>query len=263
MVRSGIVLGAFAGLLACPAFAADVLVDGRPPPSGSPVYGAEPMIAADVGLGLGYFWWDDDNSRYDYETGEVWGAGRINFQIGGGGLNQELEVSGLAGFVDDSYYSYGAFSHSYWKSPAAAAGLLLGASNIAGYGALTAGAEAAVFMPSATLVGLLAHTWGDDGLPDFWTASGEGRWYWNPNTKLTGTVTYNDLNDAWMLSAGAEHRIAGTMAGIFADATYYTNDTGNGWELFAGGRLFFDKPGQTLQGHDHDVPFAAARAITF
>jgi hypothetical protein len=264
MNRIRIAVGLIGGLIAAPAVAADVLVyEAAPPPSGSPVYAAQSMIAADVALALGYFWWNDDIDRYDYDTGEVWGGARINFPIGGGALNEELEVSGLAGFESDSYYSYGAFSHTYWKSPTAAAGLLLGASSIAGDAALTVGAEGAVFMPSATLLGLLAYTWGDDGLPDFWTASGEGRWYWNANTKLTGTVTYADLNNAWMLSVGGEHRIAGTMAGLFADATYYTNDTGNGWELFAGGRLFFDKPGQTLQGHDHEVPFAAARAITF
>jgi len=264
MGRTGIALGVCVGLMASPVLAADALVyEAAPPPSGSPVYAAEPMIAADVALALGWFWWDDDIDRYDYDTGEVWGSGRINFPIGGGGLNEELEVSGLAGFEADSYYSYGAFSHTYWKNPAAAAGLLLGASSIAGNGALTVGAEGAVFMPSATLVGLLAYTWGDDDLSDFWTASGEARWYWNPNTRLTGTVTYNDFNDAWMLSAGGEHRIAGTMASLFADANYYTNETGHGWELFAGGRLFFDKPGQTLQGHDHEVPFAAARAISF
>ncbi len=45
------------------------------------------------------------------------------FPFGGGALNEELEVSGLAGFEEDSYYSYGAFSHTYWKNPAAAAGL--------------------------------------------------------------------------------------------------------------------------------------------
>ena len=221
------------------------------------------MIAADVALALGYFWWDDDIDRYDYDTGEVWGAARINFPIGGGAFNEELEVSGPRRLRGRQLLQLRRVQPHVLEEPRRRAGLLLGASSIAGNGAWTVGAEGAVFMPSATLVGLLAYTWGDDDLPDFWTASGEGRWYWNPNTKLTGTVTYNDFNSAWMLSAGGEHRIAGTMASLFADATYYTNDTGNGWELFAGGRLFFDKPGQTLQGHDHEVPFAAARAITF
>lgn len=242
MRRTRIVLGACVGLVAAPAFAADVLVyEATPPPSGNPVYAAQSMIAADVGLALGYFWWNDNVDRYDSETGEIWGSGRINIAVGQA-FNQEFEVSGLTGFESDSYYSYGAFSHTYWKSPTAAAGLLLGGSSIAGNGALTVGGEGAVFLPSATLVGLLAYTWGDDQLSDFWTASAEGRWYWNANTKLTGTVTYNDYNSAWMLSAGGEHRIAGTMASIFADANYFTNDTGNGWELFAGGRLFFDIP---------------------
>lgn len=263
MGRTRIVLGVCAGLVASPALAADVLVyEAGPPASGSPVYAAQPLIAADVGLAIGYFWWNDDIDRYDYETGEIWGTGRINIPFGAA-FNQEFEVSGLTGFKSDSYYSYGAFSHTYWKNPTAAAGVLLGASSIGGNAALTVGGEGAVFMPSGTLVGLLAYTWGDNGLPDFWTASGEARWYWNANTKLAGSVTYKDLSDAWTLTAGGEHRIAGTMASIFADATYYTDRYGEGWELFAGGRLFFDKPGQTLRGHDYDVPFAAARPITF
>ncbi len=76
MSRTRIALGVCAGLVAGPAFAADVLVyEAAPPPSGSPVYAAQPMIAADVSLALGYFWWDDEIDRYDYDTGEVWGAG--------------------------------------------------------------------------------------------------------------------------------------------------------------------------------------------
>ena len=263
MNRTRIALGLSVMLIASPALAADVLVfEAAPPPSGSPVYAAQPLIAADVGLALGYFWWHDDVDDVDSDTGEGWATGRINIPFGAT-WNEEVEVSGLTGFESDSYYTYGAFSHTYFKNPGSAAGLLLGASSVDGDTALTVGAEGAVFLPTTSFVGLLAYSWGEGGLPDFWSASGEARWYWNPNTKFTGTVSFNEDNSAWMLSAGGEHRFAGTPASIFADATYYTNDVGNGWELFAGGRLFLDRPGQTLQGHDYEIPFAAARAITF
>jgi len=263
MKRTTVVLGLCAGFVAGPALAADVLVyEAAPPPSGSPVYAQQSMVTGDALAAIGYFWWDDDLNRYDNDTGEVWGAARVNIPFAGA-FNETVEISGLAGFESDSYYTYGAFSHTFFKNEASAAGLLLGASSLDGNGALTAGAEGAVFLPAATLVGLLAYSWGQDALPDFWTASAEARWYWNPNTKLTGVVTYTDLNSAWALTGGLEHRLPGTIASIFADGTYYTNDQGNGWELFAGGRLFLDKPGQTLQGHDNEMPFAAARAITF
>jgi len=53
------------------------------------------------------------------------------------------------------------------------------------------------------------------------------------------------------------------MVSLFGEGNYYTNDQGTGWEGFAGVRIFFDRPGQSLQSHDHDIPFASARAITF
>ena len=251
-----------AGIGAGPALAADILVyEAAPPPSGSPVYAKQSMVSGDALAAIGYFWWDDDTNRYDSDTGEAWGAARLNIPVVGT-LNQEFEVSGLAGFESDSYYTYSAFSHTYFKTERSAVGLLLGGSSFDGDGGFTLGGEGAVFLPSATFLGLLAYTWAD-GFPDFWTAATEARWYWNADTRLSGAVAYNDLNSAWALTAGLEHRLANTPISLFGDGTYSTNDNGHGWEVFAGGRLLFGKPGQTLQGHDHDVPFAASRAITF
>jgi hypothetical protein len=88
-------------------------------------------------------------------TGEGWGTAQVNIPFGAF-FNQEFEVSGLAGFESDSYYTYGVFSHSYWKGGGAAAGVLLGASSLDGDGALTAGVEGAVFGVATTFVGLLA-----------------------------------------------------------------------------------------------------------
>ncbi len=257
MRNFSLVVGACAYLVAGSAIAADVtLYPVAPPPSDSPVYAPHSMIAGDASLALGYFTFEG------FDTGEVWGTARVNIPFAGA-FNQEFEVSGLAGFEDDSYYTYGIYGHTYAKGHNGAVGLLLGASNLAGGEALTLGAEGAVFLPSATLLGLVAYSWGSNGQPDFWSASGEARWYWTPNTKLTGSVAFNEFNSAWKWTAAAEHRFSGTMVSLFGDGTYYNNDAGDGWEFFAGGRVFFDRPGQTLQGHDYDVPFAAARATTY
>lgn len=228
-----------------------------PPPAGSPVYAPQTMVTGDVSLALGYFEFDGSS-----DTGEAWGTGRVNIPLGLG-LHQEFELSGLAGFEKDSYYTYGIYSHTYLKNPQSAGGLLLGLSDMDGSTVGTVGLEGAVFLPTTSFVGLVAYNWADNGVPDFWSAAGEARWYWNPNTKMTGSVAYNEFNEAWKLTAGTEHRFDGTMLSLFGEGTYYTNDLGDGWEVFGGARFFFDQPGQTLQGHDYEVPFSAARAITF
>ncbi len=115
-----IVIGACAVLAGGPAAAADLAVyPAAPPLAGSPIYSGHSMVTGDVSLALGYF------SFGSADTGEAWGTGRVNIPFGGG-LNEQVELSGLGGFEKNSYYTYGVYSHSYWKSPQAAAGLLLG-----------------------------------------------------------------------------------------------------------------------------------------
>jgi hypothetical protein len=255
-MRLRIIFGACVVLAGGPAAGADLaLYPAAPPRAGSPIYAGQSIVTGDASLALGYF------SFEGADTGEIWGTARANIPFGPG-LNEEVELSGLTGFEKNSYYTYGIYSHSYWKSARSAAGLLLGGSNLAGSAVGTVGVEGAVFLPSTTFVGLVAYNWAN-GVPDFWSASGEARWYWNPNTKLMGSVNYNEFNAAWKLTGGAEHRWDGTMVSLFGEGTYYTNSQGTGWEVFAGGRVSLDRPGQTLQGHDFEVPFAAARAITF
>jgi hypothetical protein len=249
-------LGACAILAAGPAAAADLDVYASPAATPGPAYSSPGMVAGDAGLALGYFSFDGASN------GEIWGAGRVNIPVHVG-WSEEIELSGLTGFETDTYYTYGIYSHTYWKDEHSAVGLLLAGSNLAGGTAGTVGVEGAIFLPTTTWVGLLGYSWGGNGQPNFLSAGGEGRWYWEPNSKLTGTVSYNQFNAAWKLTAGAEHRFAGTVVSLFGEGTYYTQNLGTGWEVFAGGRIFFDQTGQTLQGHDHEVPFAAARAITF
>jgi hypothetical protein len=63
--------------------AADELVyEASPPPSGSVVYAAEPMITADASLAMGYFWWEDRESDDESSTGEGWGTARVNIPFG-------------------------------------------------------------------------------------------------------------------------------------------------------------------------------------
>jgi len=248
---------ALGGLLSAPALAADVLVyNAAVPASGSPVYSRQSMVTGDVALAIGYF---DFGKHGDGAFGVA--NGRVNIPFAGA-WNEELEVAGLADFVEDGYTAIGAFSHTYYKTPAAAAGILLGASSLDGDGALTAGVEAAVFMPSATVLGHVSYTWGDGSVEDFWTLNGEARWYWNPNTKLSGSVSWTDWDNAWMLTAAAEHLINATPISIFASASYFTSDSGDGWEVLGGARYAFG-PIQSLQGHDWDVPFAAGRIISY
>jgi hypothetical protein len=251
MVSVRHLLGVAAGLVATPVAAADMAVFQ------DSTYWSPQAVAGDAGVAVGYFSFDGDG------TGEVWGAARLNIPVSAG-WNEEIELSGLTGFETDSYYTYGLYSYTYWKDERFAAGLLSAGSNLSGASVWTLGAEGAVFLPSASLIGLVAYNWADNnGVPDFWSAGGEARWYLTPNTKLTGSVSFNEFNTAWKLTAGAEQRFTGTMVSLFGEGNYYTNSQGTGWEGFAGVRAFFDRPGQSLQRHDHDVPFASARAITF
>lgn len=222
----------------------------------NPAYWSHGSVTGDVGVALGYF------SFGGFDTGEIWGAGRVNVPFATN-WNEEIELSGLTGFATDSYYTYGVYSHTYWKDEQSAIGLLLAGSNLAGGTAATVGIEGAIFLPTTSLVGLLGYSWGGNGQPNFWSAGVEGRWYCDPNIKLTGSVSFNQFNAAWKLTAGAEHRFTGSILSLFGEGTYYTQNLGTGWEVFAGLRLFLDQPGQTLQGHDLDVPFAAARTITY
>ena len=258
MGRNVFLAAAFAGLAATPAWGgADLLTyPAAPPASGSPVYAPTSMVTGDIGLAIAYVSFDS------YDSGEFVGDARVNIPLWAG-WNEEIEVGGLAEFIDNGYTAIGAFSHTYYKNQQFAAGFVLGGSSLDDDGVFTAGVEAAAFLPTTTFLGVLAYNWGSGGTPDFWLATGEARWYWNPNTKLAGSVTYTDWNNAWMLTAGAEHRFDGTQFSLFGSGTYYTNDNDDGYELLAGGRWFFDQPGQTLQGHDHEIPFAVARDVSY
>ena len=262
MHRTAFIAATVAGLAASPALAADIDYPAAPPPASSPFYAPASMVTGDVGLGIAYYNEDNDGAAHDYDTGEVVGSGRVNIPFGPA-WNETLEVAGLAEFRDDGYTAIGVFGHTFYKTQQFAAGFVLGGSKVADDGIFTAGLEGAVFAPTTTWTGLVAYNWGSGGTPDYWLASGEVRLYLNPNTKLNGIVTYADVDSSWMLTAGMEHRFDGTQFSLFGTASYFPFDGGNAYELLAGGRWFFDQPGQTLQGHDNAIPFSMNRAVSF
>ena len=253
ILRTGFAAAAFS-VAVIPAFAADFSYPAAAPPSGSPLYAATSLITGDVALGVGAF----DNG--DDTLFEVVGSGRVNFPLWGG-WNEELELAGLA---EEDYSAVGLFSHTYWKDPTWAAGFVIGASGLDGDGVVTAGIEGAGFGPAHRVVGALTYNWADH-IDDFWTASAQGDWYLNPNSKVGGKVAYfTGGGDGWMLTALAEHRFTGTMFGVFGSGSWFTFDNGpDSWELLAGGRIYFDGPGGTLQQYDWSTPFATARDISF
>jgi hypothetical protein len=264
MVRLGLGLAA-AVVVAAPAFAADLpaAYPAAPPPSGSPVYSGQSLMTADVSLALG---WAGHDSTLDDDSFSGFAGGRVNIPFGGG-WNEELEVNG--GWLWDGNGSVaGVFSHTYYKNQAWAAGLLLGYGwldpfDSGGTGIATVGVEGIVFMPNASVLGKVAWNGGGSGdIDDFVNVGVEGRYYFEPNTKLTGAIDYYSTDpNAWQFTAAIEHRWSGTPFSGFLSGTYVTADSNNAWGFLIGARFAFDQPGSTLQSHDYEIPFASSPAF--
>lgn len=249
---TGVFLAVAAAISAAPAYADYYGAPG----SGSPLYASQSIIGGDVALALG--WYDPDKGK---KVGEGLANVRINFPVNEL-WNAQVELSGLATFKKDGWDGFAAFGHAYYKDPQFAAGAFVGGESVTGGSGVTVGAETALFMPTTTVVGNVSHTWAD-GFADFWTATGELRWYWNANTKLTGLIGYwNGDGDGWAFGAGVEHLIAGTNLSLFGNAYYYTNG-GDAWEVIGGARYAFGRDGGTLQQHDWDRPFSAAAVLAY
>jgi hypothetical protein len=244
MMRAGLGLAALV-VLSAPAFAAGTLsYPGSAPASGSPMYGSGSIITADVSLAIG---WDDDNTA-------GLAGGRINIPFGNG-FNEMLEAAGLWTFDGDNSEA-GVFSHTYYKNPGWAGGFVLGVSGLNSDAVYTAGAEAAAFLPNATVIGQVAYNWADD-IADFWNFAGEFRFYFTPNDKLAGIAAYRsgDAFDDGLLTALYEHRFAGTSLSGFAAVSYLTGP--ESWRGLVGARVIFDQAGSTLQSTEYERPFSA------
>ena len=258
MLLKTLLLGGLASFVAVPAMAADLSYPAAPPPAASPIYSPASLVTGDIALSFGWFDPDEGDS-----SAEFVGNGRVNFPFWNG-WNETLELGGLAEFSGAKYDAVGGYSHTFYRTAPGALGIVLGGASLDGDASFTAGIEGALFLPAVTLEGQTSYTWADN-IDDFWTISGEARWYFEPNSKLSGTATFFTSSDdnGWMLTAAAEHRFAGTMFGLFANASWFTFDNGgDAWEALGGLHLFFDG-GNTLQGHDNQIPFSTARTISF
>lgn len=258
---SKMALAAAATLAATPVLAADLSYPAAPPPSSSPVYSPASMVTGDISLGLG---WAGTNGGLDSDSISGFAAGRLNIPFGAG-WNETLEAGGLWMFNGDASAG-GIFSHTYYKDPAWGGGFVLGYSAVDPFssgssGVFTAGVEGVVFLPNASLLGKATYNWADSAANDFWNLAFEGRYYFTPNTKLTGGVSWFDLNDTWVLSAALEHRWAGTGISNYISAAYLPSSVSDSWSLLVGIRFLFDQPGSTLQGHDWQIPFSATSGM--
>jgi hypothetical protein len=264
MVRLGLGLAA-AALAAVPAFAADLpaAYPAAPPPSGSPVYSGQSLVTADVSLGLG--WSGVSGNGLDSDSFAGFAGGRVNIPFGGG-WNEELEAVGGGMFNGDSW-EIGTFSHTYYKNQSWAAGLLLGwgwadrGSGTVDVG--TAGVEGIVFLPNASVLGKIAWVGGGDAPEDGVDVGIGGRYYFEPNTKLSGTIDYLSPGDGtWAFTAGLEHRWAGTPFSAFVTGSYETVSAApDTWGVMVGIRFAFDQPGSTLQSHDFEIPFTGSSRL--
>jgi len=273
MKRYGLGLAALM-LLAGPAFAADLAASvpypAAPPPKGSPLYSPTSLVTGDVSLGIG---WTGTNGSVDKNSATGHVAGRTNFGLWSG-WNEELEATGVWNF-NSHEFDGGGFSHTYYKTQNWAAGLLLGGGEMNPFqnshsnGFLTTGVEGIVFLPHASIVGQADYTSGSS--LNFWTLALEGRYYFEPNTKLTGQVAWNSnhsgASNEWMLYGALEHRWAGTPLSTWVSASWrpasINNSSDDLWGIMVGVRYLWDQPNGTLQSHDYELPFSQGHDTVF
>jgi hypothetical protein len=256
-------------LLAGPACAADLAASAAPPPSGSPLYSPASMITGDISLGVG---WTGTNGNVDKDSATGHASGRTNFGLWPG-WNEELEATGVWNF-NNSRFDGGGYTHTYYKNQGFAAGVLFGGGEENPFdtsrsnGFVATGVEGVVFLPHASIVGQADYTWGSS--LDYWTLAAEGRYYFEPNTKLTGEVAWNSnhagASNEWMLYGALEHRWAATPWSTWVSANWRpATASGNDdtWGIMVGVRYFFDQPNGTLQSHDYEIPFSQGKDTVF
>jgi predicted porin len=256
-------------LLAGPAFAADLAVSAypaAPPPHGSPLYSPTSLVTGDISFGIG---WSGENGNVDSNSATGHVAGRTNFGLWSG-WNEELEATGVWNF-NGGEFNGGGFSHTYYKNQSWAGGFVIGGGETDPFqttssnGFLTTGVEGVVFMPKGSIVSQVDYTSGS-GL-DFWTLALEGRYYFEPNTKLTGQVAWNsDHNGAsneWLLYGALEHRWTGTPFSNWVSASWRPASGDNQFGVMVGVRYLFDQPNGTLQSHDYEIPFSQGHDSVF
>ena len=240
---------AFAGIVAVTPAVAGGAYPAAPPASGSPLYSSS-SIVGDAGLGAA--WLSGPNA------GAAAGNVRVNVPWASG-WNEEVETAGVLEFKGVS--AGGVFTHTYYKTSGWAAGAEVGVADLNGQGLVPVGVEGVVFLPSAMISGQAIYnpSISKFGFPSFWTASIEGSYYFEPNTKLSGAIFWSNIkflsSEIWIGQVSLEHRWAGTPFSTFLTALVPNH---NVWAFGGGVRVFFDQPNATLHSHDYDVPFHSA-----
>jgi len=176
-----------------------------------------------------------------------------------GGWNEEVETAGVSEFKGP--YAAGAFSHTYYKTQGWAAGAEVGVADLNGQGLVPLGIEGVIFLPRVSITGQIVYNANISkfGFPSFWTASLEGSYYFDPDTKIAGDLFWSNIkflsNNLWVGRVKLEHRWSGTPFSAFLTAFLPDH---NNWGIGAGVRVFFDQPKGTLHSHDYEVPFSSA-----
>jgi len=266
--------------IATPALAADPsggLSGGYVAP-GDTVLSSAPMVAGDLELSLG-------RSQFDFDGGDEksWnefnGWARANVPVGGT-WNLLVEAGGGAVFggeFDDGTSLATFSSNAYvWSNTN---GTRYGAFGGASFGVFleetwgAVGLEAETDIGNATLGAQGFYSWwtgdcgGDDC--DLYGANGTLDYYFRPNTKATGTLSwaraFDDL-DIWGASGRVTHRFDGTPINIFGEASYWHLDVCCGDEAstvtgLVGLTINLDGSGYTQQEHDGQVPFTFRNPI--
>lgn len=139
-------------------------------------------------------------------------------------------------------------------------GGFVGAADLGGDTAYSAGVEVQKYLDKATLTGTVAYTTADDSDVDVWTVGGDAAFYVQPNLRLNAGVAYSSVDagpslDLWTYGVGAEYEISDTPFSVVAgftrgDVEDVTIDT---WNVglrysFGGGLQARDRAGAALPG---------------
>jgi opacity protein-like surface antigen len=256
-MRAKLFTAAAAVAIATPALAADLYTPQYVPPISDPVYKPTPMVVGHLMLGVGFISLDDFSGPFsDDSLGVFVGAGRANINLGGS-LNFQLETGGFALFNDgSSYSSIGVAGHLWTKLNSAAVGVYGGVNWPTGGSIYTLGLEGEVYLGNFTLGGDIDYNWTDPGGGDYWSTSVWADAYLNPNWRLGGEFEYySNGGDIWTAAVDTEYRFGGPISGWAKVA--YADGSGGGdgiWSGLLGVRVFMDG-GDTLIGHDRNVPW--------
>jgi hypothetical protein len=244
--------------IASPAFAADM--------SHGSIPGSAPMVAGDFELSLGGGY--DDESEKTINRAGAWARanmpvnGTWNVLVEGGAIGDfnwgdgyeeksesKFSVNGHLWTGDGTRYgAFGGATFGVWQET---------------YGVV--GVEAETDIGNATVGAQGFYTWlpGDDY--DGFGGVLWGDYYFTPNTKATGTLTYTALDDGddnlFSASGRVTHRLDGTPFNFFGEASYGAEDW-DGSDLITvvtgsvGFTVNFDGPGYSQQEHDGQVPFS-------